>query len=102
MAGEGGCRFCYNFKTHLHLPGTGKARHNIPYITVPCLQYSLSIVFSSFVWVQLVGYFIINTPNETGIIMPRPAGEKHSKTVHFPKNESLDFIHFTICMIIKG
>lgn len=38
---------------------------------------------------QLIGYFIVNIQNETGIIMPRPIREKHGKNVHFRKMSPL-------------
>ena len=48
--------------------------------TIPCLQCSLPIVFSSFVEMQFIDYFIV----WDGITMPRHR-EKHIENVHFPK-----------------
>lgn len=59
--------------------GQGKGK-NIPYIIIPCLQCSLPIVFSSFVEMQFIDYFIV----WDGITMPRHR-EKHIENVHFPK-----------------
>lgn len=80
VAGEGSYIWPY-FKNSFSSFWKGQSKgKNIPYITIPCLQYSLPIVFSSFVEVQLIDYFIV----WNGITMPRHR-EKHIENVHFPK-----------------
>lgn len=57
--------FGHTLKTHFHPSGRDKAGKNIPYITIPCLQYSLpTSVFQFCYEVQLIDYFMVEMASQ--------------------------------------